>query len=537
VLVKFKPVLSTQKVQTTLSQSGLEIREYYPGIDVHRCRVTEQVDALAAARSCATDSSVVYAEPNYIYRASAVPDDPRWSELWGLQNANGADIDAPEAWDVSTGSRNVLVAVIDTGVDYTHEDLRDNMWRNPGETGDGKENNGIDDDNNGYVDDVHGWDFVSDDNDPMDDNQHGSHVAGTIAAVGDNGVGVVGVNWSASVMALKFLDANGSGSASDAIDAILYAANNGARIENNSWGGGGYSQALQDAIEYARDRNVLFVAAAGNEGNDNDRSPSYPASYEVSNVLSVAASDRNDQLASFSNTGATSVDLAAPGVEILSTTPGDRYQTFSGTSMATPHASGAAALVMARFPGIDQRHVLVRLASSVDRKPAFDGRTVTGGRLNVHRALSTDPQVAFVTRLDDTSDTEGPYVVTAEAVDDGAIHTASLITRVDDGAPVRIVMTATAPTLYRGEITGQASGSSVSYLVEVADDAGNIRRSSEFTFHVGDGDGGGEEPPPCGNFALTLPGPGSSKGPWGTLAVQLAILGLVWIALKRRVRA
>ena len=533
VLIKFKSTLSAQSAQSSLASHGLESRDYLAAIGVHRCRITNQGNALTVAKGCSQDSMVAFAEPNYVYKASELPNDPRLSDLWGLQNSNDVDIDAPEAWELEKGSSDVIVGVIDTGVDYTHEDLRDNMWRNPGESGDGKETNGVDDDANGYVDDVYGWDFVSNDNDPMDDNQHGSHVAGTIAAVGNNGVGVVGVNWDASVMALKFLDGNGSGSAADAISAILYAAENGAHIQNNSWGGGGFSQSLQDAIEFARDRNVLFVAAAGNEGNDNDTSPSYPANYEVSNVLSVAANDRNEKLASFSNVGATTVDLSAPGVDILSTTPGNGYQSFSGTSMATPHAAGAAALVVARFPGIDQRAVLVRLASSVELNREYEGKTVTGGRLNAVGALSTDPHVAFVTRLQDT-DSSGPFQVMAEAVDDGSVASAQLVYSVDSGPEVSVAMVSSVPTLYAGEIDAQASASVVQYFVRVTDNAGNSRSSQTFAFQLSGDGGGGNEPAPCGNVALTLPGASSGGGPTILMLVSIALLWLPAWAWTRR---
>jgi subtilisin family serine protease len=535
VLVKFKSVYSAQSVQTSLAQSGLESRDYFAAIGVHRCRITNQVDALTASRACSQDSMVAYAEPNYIYKASVLPNDPLLAELWGLQNGNDVDIDAPEAWDVMQGSRDVVVGVIDTGVDYAHEDLSANMWRNPGESGNGKETNGIDDDGNGYIDDVHGWDFVANDNDPMDDNEHGSHVAGTIAAVGNNGVGVVGVNWKASIMALKFLDRNGSGSASDAISAILYGAANGAHIQNNSWGGGGFSQALQDAIEFARDRNVLFVAAAGNEGRNNDTTPSYPANYAVSTVVSIAASDRNEQLASFSNFGATTVDFAAPGVDILSTTPGNRYQSFSGTSMATPHTAGAAALVIARFPGIDQRAVQVRLASSVDVLPVYANRTVTGGRLNVLGALSTSPHVAFVTRLRDTT-SEGPYAVSAEAVDDVAIALVELVFSANAGPEIAVAMVSSVPTLYEAEIDAQTAASVVRYFIKATDTSGNSHRSQVYSFQVGGDDNGGDPPAPCGNVALTLPG-GTSPG--GQAVLMLASIALLWLpawAVSRRTR-
>ena len=529
MLVKFKSTLSAQQVQASLAAAGFQSLQYFAAIDVHRCRIASPADARTTAERYAADPAVEYAEPNYIYQASAVPNDPRFADLWAMQNTNDADIDAVEAWDTQKGSRDVVVAIIDTGVDYNHEDLRDNMWRNPGETGNGKETNGVDDDGNGFIDDVVGWDFAANDNDPMDDNAHGSHVAGTIAATGNNQRGVVGVNWQASIMALKFLDSNGSGEASNAIGAILYAAQNGARVQNNSWGGSGFSRALQDAIVFARDRNSLFVVAAGNEGSDNDRTPTYPANYEVENVLAVAASDRNDQLASFSNFGLRTVALSAPGVGILSSTPGNRYQSFDGTSMATPHTSGVAALVLAQYPGLGYRAVMVRLVGSADVKPAFENNTVSGGRLNAQGALSTEPLVAFVTRLENTADAAGPYRVRAETTDDGGIAAVALAYSVNAGPATTVEMTASAAGVSSGEIPGQAFGSVVSYFVTVSDDEGHTRRSRNFEFQIVAPEGGR----PCGNFALALPGPtAGGRQLWLGLA-NLAIVVLGILALRR----
>ena len=339
-------------------------------------------------------------EPNYIVRTQVVPNDPRFGELWGLQNigqtggTGDADIDAPEAWDTVTGSSAVVTAVIDTGVDYTHPDLAANMWTNPGEI----PGNGIDDDGNGYVDDVHGYDFYNNDANPFDDHGHGTHVAGTIAAVGDNGVGVAGVSWGARIMAVKFLGGpDGSGSISGAISSVLYAADMGARVMNNSWGGGGFSQALADAITAALEADALFVAAAGNDFSSNDTFPHYPSSYDVANVLAVAATDHLDSKASFSNYGAASVDLGAPGVSILSSVPASGapccsdpsgYRLLNGTSMATPHVSGAATLLLAQDPTRTAIGLKNLLMATVDPIPALAGITVTGGRLNVAAAVS-----------------------------------------------------------------------------------------------------------------------------------------------------
>jgi len=351
---------------------------------------------------------LVYFEPSHMISlgatAASPPDDPSFGSLYGLHNVGqsggtvDADIDATEAWQISTGSQDVVVGVIDTGIDSTHPDLVDNIWVNPGEI----PGNGIDDDGNGFVDDVHGYDFVNNDGDPFDDEGHGTHVAGTIGATGNNGVGVVGVSWDVSLMGLKFLDANGSGSTADAVRAVNYATmmrnqyGHNIRVTNNSWGGGGSSTALRDAIEAGAAADILFVAAAGNSGTDNDVTPHYPSSYTSSDVLSVAATDRNDALASFSCFGATSVDLAAPGVSILSTVPGGGYASYNGTSMATPHVAGAAALALSVDPTLSVAELRAAILGTVDAKPGLTGRMVTGGRLNVAQmlaSLSSEPTV------------------------------------------------------------------------------------------------------------------------------------------------
>ncbi len=349
----------------------------------------------AAMAALAAQPGVVEVEPDLPLRIDRTPNDSRFSFLYGLNN-NGqtggvadADIDAPEAWDLATGG-DVLVAVIDTGVDYTHPDLAANIWSNPGEI----PGNGVDDDGNGFVDDVHGYDFANGDPDPRDDNNHGTHVAGIIAAAGDNGQGVVGVNWRARIMALKFMDANGRGSTSAAIQALDYAVRMGARVSNNSWGGGGFSRALQDAIAAAGRAGHLFVAAAGNDGVNADRSPHYPSGYTLDNIVSVAATDDADRLAGFSNYGAASVDLGAPGVAIESTLRNNRYGSLSGTSMATPYVTGAAALLLAANPGLTVAQLKAALLDNVDPIAALRGRSVTGGRLNLFRALSAVAQAA-----------------------------------------------------------------------------------------------------------------------------------------------
>ena len=322
------------------------------------------------------------------------PVDPRFGEMWQLDNTGqtggqlDADIDAPFAWDITQGSGSTVVAVIDTGVNFAHPDLAANMWVNADEV----PGDGVDNDNNGYVDDFHGYDFINGDGNPMDDQGHGTHVAGTIGAVGNNGIGVTGINWNVQIMALKFLGPDGSGTSSDAIEAIHYAVTNGATVSNNSWGGDPPSQAMRDAIAFARSAGHIFVTAAGNGnafavGQDNDVTPFYPASYNLDNVIAVAATITTITWLGFSNFGATHVDLAAPGVNILSTTLDGGYGLNTGTSMATPHVAGVTALVQDLNPQLDYLQVIQQVLNSVDPLPSLYGVIATGGRLNVANAV------------------------------------------------------------------------------------------------------------------------------------------------------
>ncbi len=347
--------------------------------------------------------AIEYVEPDYKVSITNVPNDPRFDELWGLHNVGqsggtvDADIDAPEAWTISIGSRDVVVGVIDTGVDYSHNDLASNMWVNTAEIA----GDGIDNDGNGYIDDIYGINAITDSGDPMDDQGHGTHVSGTIGASGNDAIGVVGVNHEVSIVGCKFLAADGTGSTSGAIKCIDYMIslkNSGVnlRVLNNSWGGGGFSQALADAIDASEAADILFVAAAGNDALDNDLNPHYPSSYEHDSILSVASTDRNDAMSSFSQWGLTSVDLGAPGTAILSTVPGNAYSSYSGTSMATPHVAGAAALALSVNPDLTALELKELLMSSGDANAALQGKTVAGTRLNVNQALiDADPTPGF----------------------------------------------------------------------------------------------------------------------------------------------
>ena len=348
-----------------------------------------------ALQTLQSNPRVALAEPNFIYKIVKTPDDARYKDLWGMNNkggndpkgirgVSGVDIGAEQAWDLNTGSKKVVVAVIDTGVDFSIPDLKDNAWVNEAEMN-GKA--GVDDDNNGYVDDIHGYNFVGNKGDSTDDHGHGSHCSGSIGAKGNDGAGVVGVNWEVSIMGVKFLSAEGSGTLADAVKSIDYARKNGAQIMSNSWGGGGYSKELEKAITDARDAGILFVAAAGNDSNNNDKSPSYPATYQIENVISVAAVNNQGMIAGFSNYGAKTVHLGAPGVNVLSTVP-KGFDVYSGTSMATPHVSGVAALLKAQYPAWTYKEIKERLLATTKPLASLRNKTVTGGMVNAYLALS-----------------------------------------------------------------------------------------------------------------------------------------------------
>lgn len=395
LLVAFDPTLPASARASLRARNGLAQGESLPVPGLELVELPDRADPTAVAARLSRQLGVRYAEPNYRVEPAATPNDTYFSHQWGLHNtgqtggSSDADIDAPEAWDLAADTSGIVVAVVDTGVDISHPDLAANIWKNTDEVA----GNGVDDDGNGYVDDVRGWDYLNGDADVYDsasDDAHGTHVAGTISAVTGNGRGVAGVS-QAKILPLKFLGPDG-GSTSDAVRAIDYAVAQGAHVINNSWGGPSYSQALADAISRANTAGVLVVAAAGNGGTDGigdnlDVSPVYPAAHTHGNIIAVAASDASDRLPSFTNYGSTSVDLGAPGAGILSTVPGG-YGTASGSSMAAPHVSGAAAQVMAAFPSLSHTEVRQRILATVDPKTSLATTTATGGRLNLAAALS-----------------------------------------------------------------------------------------------------------------------------------------------------
>jgi len=410
LIVRFAPKVdskqrnTTEKIQVLSSLGGGTIKREYkivPGLSLVKLPPGLTVeDALKTYN--ATDE-ILYAEPDYeIPLLSTFPNDSRFDELWGMHNTgqtggtDDADIDAPEAWDIIHDACDIIVAVIDTGVDYTHPDLAANIWINEAEL---NGESGVDDDENGYVDDIRGWDFYDDDNDPMDYRGHGTHCAGTIGAIGNNSEGVVGVCWNVKLMAVHISHYATEGwvtFASNAAEGIEYAVENGAKVLSNSWGGPTHVQALKDAIDGADANGVIFVAAVGNDyGNNNDSNPVYPCSYDCNNIISVMATDHTDEVAYYSNYGPTSVDIGAPGGEtnysedegILSTIPYEGYAFYQGTSMAAPHVAGACALVWAARPNFTYLQVKDAIMQSADPLASLDGLCVSGGRLNLYNAV------------------------------------------------------------------------------------------------------------------------------------------------------
>ncbi|TLD71154.1 hypothetical protein FEM03_09600 [Phragmitibacter flavus] len=357
-----------------------------------------------------------YGEPDYIVginQSPTAPSDSRFAEQWPLRNTgqtggvSGADINVLPAWTTSTGSESVIVAVLDTGIDTTHPDLVANLWINPDEIA----GDGIDNDNNGYVDDLHGFNFVTSNGAPTDGHGHGTHTAGTVGATGNNDIGISGVAQNVKIMALKFLSDSGSGTDSDAIEGLAYATANGAMLTSNSWGGGDYSQALEEIIQEAAAADVGCVIAAGNDGTNNDIIPVYPANYDSpNNIIVVAATDSSDMLAWFSCYGKNTVHLAAPGVEVLSTLPGGGYGLNSGTSMATPHVSGAAALMRAANPDMSFAAIKTALIAQARPVASLDPKIISGGVLNVGESipLAVAPYpVMTASDIDDSGTVEG----------------------------------------------------------------------------------------------------------------------------------
>ena len=432
VIVKFKPGLDKYLIQDgvisvqgkIVSYLGKEIeaaqwqaedpllRSFIGDPDLFLLRVPDSIGIERAITDLNRNPNILFVCKNAIFHALVEPNEPNFYRLWGLKNTGlwggvvDADIDAPEAWDLSTGNLNIVVAIIDTGIDYNHADLAPNMWTNTDEI----PGNGSDDDHNGFVDDVRGWDFVNNDNDPIDDNDqppyqpvyHGTHIAGVIGAKGNNGLGVAGVNWNVKLMPAKARDRNGQFFFNNFINAIDYATQNGAHLTNNSYGSYETSPQIilliENAVVRARTAGRLFVAAAGNDSLNIDAPGHkfYPAGLMEENVIAVASTNNRDELSSFSNWGPLSVDLGAPGGtslpfsedDIYSTKRYNAYQYLAGTSMAAPYVAGVAALAWGYRPDAeDYASVKYAIMNSVDPKPSLAGMTLTGGRLNAGKAL------------------------------------------------------------------------------------------------------------------------------------------------------
>ncbi len=431
LLVKFKDNVKAVK---TLSYSkegilSLDHRINHINDDIYVYHSDSKASIFSIIKELKQNPNVEYAEPNYIYYPVEEEgeygliehmvnykemNDPRLGDLWGMAGGDIPGVDAFRAWDITRGSRSVKIAVIDTGVDYNHPDLAENIWINEAEFY-GEE--GVDDDGNGFVDDIHGYDFQNNDGDPMDDHNHGTHCSGTIGALHDNGVGVAGVMGEVQIVPVKFLSASG-GTTEDAIKSIDYATSLNVDIMSNSWGGGGFSQALKDAIARAAEKGIIFTAAAGNDAANNDANPHYPSSYELDNIVAVAAHNAQNSLASFSCYGRHSVDISAPGRNILSTVIGGKYASMSGTSMATPHVTGVLGLLVAQEGRMSFADLKERLFATSVPNHSFKRKMVSGGTINAYNLLTDTrpyrpaepPADAWINvDLDEVFETAHPY--------------------------------------------------------------------------------------------------------------------------------
>ncbi len=404
IIVKLKGSSKTLKSQAFIGKSVVErsmtLKGSWSGLNMHHFKLSSDAEMKQTLNDLKNDPDVEYAEPNYILRspgkaeaeASMTLNEARGtvgaSSTVGALAQTNAPIQLASAWSATTtGHTPPIVAVIDTGVDYDHEIFRDSgaIWTNPGEIA----SNGIDDDGNGYVDDIHGWNFVANTNSPMDDDNHGTHVAGIVLGTTQDILAYPMEPAKIRIMALKFLDANGVGTTSDAVKCIYYAVNNGARVLNNSWGGGGFSNSLVDAVAFAYSHRVVFVAAAGNSSLNNDVSPTYPASYSVPGVISVAATTDADGLASYSNYGASTVHMGSPGSGIWSSLPNQTYGRSSGTSMATPFVSGLAALMVRENADLSAYQIKQLIFSGAQQVASLQSKTVTKARMNAFNSVTS----------------------------------------------------------------------------------------------------------------------------------------------------
>ena len=533
--LKHDDPLSRVRVKQLLQQKGLAMsREYslVPGLCLLSAPAIQGLGQAQPGQPIAVQKGDVlkrlirdlegsglfeYVEPDYIWQASRVPSDADYhnGRLWGLNNigAFDVDIDPEKAWDITTGSRDVIVGVLDTGVLYSHNELESQMWQNPGEVP-GDE---IDNDENGYVDDVFGMNALSDGGDPLDDEGHGTHVAGTIAAAADSGGPVVGVAWDVRIMGLKVLGPFG-GTSSDIMQGFEYGVDHGCKVINASLGGGARSQSMFEAIARAQQKGVLLVAAAGNSGLDTDIFANYPSNYDLDNVISVAAIDRYGELAEFSNYGGRTVDIGAPGVDILSLGIDNdgAYQENSGTSMAAPHVAGVAALVYSAFPNARAEEVRDRIISSAIKGGAFSSKMVSEGRLSASAALDIDPddllemtvfppsqsvfqtgsQVTVIVRVTDV------FGITNAIVEGTTLPEGNSISFKNDGVAPDILMD---DALYTAELTMPEEPGEYVFSLR-AEAPGKEYVPEEVRYHV-------VEPPGNDDFALSfkLPAEGTSQ--------------------------
>jgi subtilisin family serine protease/subtilisin-like proprotein convertase family protein len=542
----------------SLQQGTTIVQKYDVSPGLYKVQLSEYVSVSDAIQGYLWDYRVATAEPDYYLTTASVPNDSQYSQQWALGNS-GNGIDAQDAWNTTTGSRKTIVAVMDTGADYNHQDLYENIWINQAEipasrmknlidvdgdglitfvdlndprnqgkgkitdvNGDGRIDaadilspmqkdssgndtgyggwaDGVSEDGSGYVDDLVGWNFVANNNQPYDDNGHGTHVSGIIGAQGNNSVGVAGVDWSVSLMELKFMDSSGHGSISSYVNALNFAVKHGAKISNNSWAGGATS-ALFDALNSARNQGVIIIAAAGNYGANSDSSPVYPADYNLDNIISVAATDSSGNLPSWSDYGANSVDLAAPGVDILSTLPNNSYGTESGTSMATPFVTGVVALVWTQHPTWSYSQVIKQVLGSVDTSSALQGKTVTGGRLDAAKAVGatntssdkTAPSVASITTSGSSSNSVNKIVVTFnESIDPYSVSTGAVTLTDPSGKAITIksITPESGTNNTKWDITFAEQTTTGSYTLKlgtaIKDLAGNKLSAYTGTFTIG----------------------------------------------------
>jgi subtilisin family serine protease len=449
MLVRFAAGTTSAQEQADLDAVGARVVMSYPdGPSLVAVPSWESRDAALA--DLKADPGVIYAEADATFHASGVrasggpvtPNNPYYPQQWGMTM-----IDAPSAWGVTTGTPGTIVAVLDTGLDLSNPAFAGRIWVNPDPSG-----------RDGYRGDFYGWDFLNNTNNIRDDNGHGTHVTGILAAAGNNGYGVAGVDWGTRIMPLKVLDSQGNGSTAAAIASVYFAVNHGAKVLNASWGGDVFSQAMLDALNYANAAGAVFVTAAGNETSNNDTVTTYPASYRTPNELVVAAVDRNGNLADFSNWGPNTVDLAAPGVDIVSTVPGG-FDTYSGTSMSTPFVSGAVALLAGANPGLNAAQLVARIRATAKPVPALKGLLISPGVVDPYFALLNFVPGSGGGTITTTS--LPPLVRGATSLEgvEAAILTADSVYALDGGTPSGYVT-----GVYRALVARDPSSGELSYF-------------------------------------------------------------------------